>query len=64
MTGLDQTCPHCRIAEAAGAYCTKCIRPTQPDWIHPPKRSLAQDTTTRRLAASRSKETALGEVAA
>lgn len=32
---LDQTCPHCGITEAKGAYCTKCYRPTQPEWVHP-----------------------------
>lgn len=53
---LDQTCPHCAITEAAGGDCTQCARPTLPDWMHPQKRSAAQETATARLRAFRSKE--------
>lgn len=52
---LDQTCPHCAITEAAGAYCTRCTRRTEPAWLHAPKRSDAQTATLGRLTASRPK---------
>lgn len=38
---LDQTCPTCLITEAAGAYCTKCLRVTEPAWIHRTRQSVA-----------------------
>jgi len=42
MSLLNQTCPHCRITEAAGGHCTSCERPTQPDWVHRKRLSEAQ----------------------
>jgi hypothetical protein len=33
--GREQTCPHCLITEAKGAYCTSCLRPTETVWVHP-----------------------------
>jgi len=42
MTLYDQTCPHCRITEAAGGYCTSCERTTLAAWVHPKNLSVAQ----------------------
>jgi hypothetical protein len=53
---LSQTCP-CGVTEAAGSYCTRCLRPMgEADW-HPIKRSESQKaaalTNARRLGGDR-----------
>ena len=53
---LDQTCP-CGVTEAAGGYCTRCLRPMgETDW-HPIRRSEAQQAAAtaagRRLRVGR-----------
>jgi methionyl-tRNA synthetase len=62
VTKVDQTCPHCGITEAGGAYCTRCLARTETWWLHPPKRSEAQRATTAFAGAHRSKESAGPEV--
>ena len=54
MKLYDQTCPFCRITEAAGWYCTSCERTTRPEWVHSKRLSEAQvaaRTTTGRNRA-------------
>ena len=46
---LDQTCPHCGITEAAGAYCTSCLTPTG-DAHHLPIVSPARHEASLRAA--------------
>jgi hypothetical protein len=53
---LDQTCPFCGITEARGGYCSKCLRLTRPEWVHPARRSPAQDAAIEATGAKRLKE--------
>jgi hypothetical protein len=39
--GREQTCPHCRITEAKGSYCTRCLRPTEAEWKTSRERATA-----------------------
>ena len=57
---LDQTCPDCGTTEAAGSYCTLCLRPTTDVDKHPAKRSDAQTDALRRSTAARQKESPRG----
>ena len=52
----EQTCPDCRIIEAAGSYRTKGYRDTEQGWLHPAVRSEAQQRAARAVALARSRQ--------
>ncbi len=55
---LEQVCPVCGRAEAAGYYCTGCLRPmTESDWRSVRSESRAA-ASAKALAAKRSKRAA------
>jgi methionyl-tRNA synthetase len=49
--GREQTCRHCRITEAKGSYCTRCLRPTKPDWIHKSRKGNSGRFRSNEIAA-------------
>lgn len=50
---LEQQCPACGCVEAAGSYCTSCLRSTGPDdWRRSPTSAL-QDAAFARARAAR-----------
>lgn len=54
---MDQTCP-CGVTEAAGSYCTRCLRKTQESWLHRP---VVSEASKRNLRPNTSKESPLSE---
>lgn len=55
---LEQTCPDCGRKEAAGSYCTRCLRPMNLQDFCRPKRTAAQDAAFKASRANRLKKSA------